>query len=187
MGRKSRRKESAEATPPPKAGPTRLVILAAVVAAAIALAIATWRPAPPEDPPPPAPAAAERRAAPPPAPPVPPPAPASAAQATGEAPEKFRPLLGEWRRPDGGYVLAVTGIAEDGTATAGYFNPQPINVGQAEARTEDGELVLFVKMQDRNYPGSTYTLTYDPTSDQLVGIYFQAVQRASYDVVFVRR
>jgi hypothetical protein len=85
-------------------------------------------------------------------------------------------------------VLAVTGIAEDGTATARYLNPRPINVGRAEARRdEEGALRLFVELRDRNYPGSTYTLVHDAEGDQLVGVYFQATQRASYDVVFVRR
>jgi hypothetical protein len=35
-------------------------------------------------------------------------------------------------------------------------------------------------------PGSTYTLTYDPKRDELYGVYFQAVQGQSFDVVFVR-
>jgi hypothetical protein len=73
-------------------------------------------------------------------------------------------------RPDGGYVLAVQGVAEDGTATVGYFNPQPINVGNAEVRVDNDALELFVKLQDRNYPGSTYTLTHDAQEDQLVGV-----------------
>ena len=45
---------------------------------------------------------------------------------------------------------------------------------------------------EEGYPGRlevavTYTLTHDAGADQLTGIYFQATQRASYDVVFVRR
>ena len=84
-------------------------------------------------------------------------------------------------------MLAVTDIASDGMATVGYFNPRPIRVGRAEARIEDETVGLFVELRDRNYPGSTYTLAYDAEGDQLVGIYFQALQRVSYDVVFVRR
>lgn len=187
MGRKSRGKGTtggSDADAPAKAGSGRMIALAVVVAAAVGLAVASWRSAPPTEAPPAATPAPARRVA----PPEPPPrAPAPAAAVSMEAPEKYRPLLGEWRRPDGGYVLAVTSVAEDGTASAGYFNPQPINVGRAEARIEEGALGLFVEMRDRNYPGSTYTLTYDPLADQLVGVYFQAVQRASYDVVFVRR
>ena len=35
-------------------------------------------------------------------------------------------------------------------------------------------------------PGSTYTLTYDPQRDQLMGIYFQAVEQQNFNVYFVR-
>jgi len=190
MGRKSRGKgttgESAATTG--KGGRVKAVLMAAVVCVAVGLAIASWRSAPPTEPatragvPPPPPALAKERAAP----------PASratqpASESAAATPERFRPVLGECVRPDGGYVLAVQGVAEDGSATVGYFNPRPINVGTARASIEDGTLELFVKLQDTNYPGSTYTLRHDPEQDQLVGIYFQAVQRASYDVVFVRR
>jgi len=37
-----------------------------------------------------------------------------------------------------------------------------------------------------NYPGSTYTLQYDPASDRLKGTYFQAVQRQTFDIEFMR-
>ena len=37
-----------------------------------------------------------------------------------------------------------------------------------------------------NYPGSTYTLTYDPASDQLKGVYYQAALQQRFEVVFVR-
>jgi hypothetical protein len=90
-------------------------------------------------------------------------------------------------RPDGGYVLSVTGVTEDGRATVGYLNPRPINVARAEARQEGDVVGLFVELRDTGYPGSTYTLAHDPQADQLKGLYFQATQRASYDVVFVRR
>ena len=33
---------------------------------------------------------------------------------------------------------------------------------------------------------STYTLTYDPKRDELQGVYFQAVQKQNFEVVFVR-
>ena len=183
MGRKGRGKS---VTPQETTtGPGRKVALAVVVCAAVGLAIASWRSAPPEGPTRTAPADAPERDAP--APARAPRTPAPTSGSSDATPERYRPLLGEWVRPDGGYVLAIQGVAEDGTATAGYFNPQPINVGRAEGRLADGALELFVELRDRNYPGSTYTLTHDAQADQLVGVYFQAVQRASYDVVFVRR
>jgi hypothetical protein len=45
---------------------------------------------------------------------------------------------------------------------------------------------VFVELRAPNYPGSTYTLTYDPQLNQLKGIYFQAVQQRSFNVYFVR-
>ena len=69
---------------------------------------------------------------------------------------------------------------------AGYFNPRPINVSRAEASQEGTTTKVFIELRDTNYPGSTYTLTYDPQSDQLKGVYFQAALQQSFDVVFVR-
>jgi hypothetical protein len=34
---------------------------------------------------------------------------------------------------------------------------------------------VVVELRDVNYPGSTYTLTYDPGTDRLTGTYYQAV------------
>ena len=36
------------------------------------------------------------------------------------------------------------------------------------------------------YNGSTYTLTYDPASDTLKGVYFQAVAQQRFNVYFTR-
>jgi len=43
-----------------------------------------------------------------------------------------------------------------------------------------------VELRDANYPGSTYNLLYDPMSDRLKGTYFQAVERLSFDIEFMR-
>lgn len=53
---------------------------------------------------------------------------------------------------------------------AGYFNPKSIRVAKAEASRDGGALKVFVELRDVNYPGSTYTLTYDHAGDQLQGI-----------------
>jgi hypothetical protein len=156
------------------------VALVAIVAAAVVLAFVTWRKAP-------TPEATSAPHVPATAPSTRPSRAATSSEPTGEAPADLRPLLGEWLRPDGGYVLAVRSIAEDGEATVDYLNPRPIHVQRARATAEDGSTELFVELRDQGYPGSTYTLTYDPAADQLKGVYFQAVQRASYDVAFVRR
>lgn len=148
----------------------RVVVAVVVAAVAVAAAWALWQPQSPDSPTPAARPAASA-------------APASPSTAS----PTFSPLIGSWLRPDGGYVLTVSGIAPDGSATAAYFNPRPIRVGRAEARKEGTAVGLFVEFADRDYPGSTYTLTYDPQNDELRGIYFQAVQRATYEVVFVRQ
>ena len=178
MGRKSRSKGSATQAP------ARTSQTKAVVLAAVGLAVASWHSDPPSPLWQPAPPPAPLKEAPP-ASPGPGAAPPSGN--VSATPEEYRALVGQWVRPDGGYVLAVRSVTAEGVADAGYFNPRPIKVGEAEARRKGDSLELFVKLQDRNYPGSTYTLKYDPRSDQMVGVYYQAVQRASYDVVFVRR
>jgi hypothetical protein len=45
---------------------------------------------------------------------------------------------------------------------------------------------VFVELRDTNYPGSTYTMIYDPRDDVLKGIYYQAAIQESYEIVFVR-
>ena len=84
-------------------------------------------------------------------------------------------------------MLAVSGVAADGSVTASYFNPRPIHVARAEAKLEGALVALFVELRDVNYPGSTYTLGYDAATDQLKGIYYQAAQGAQYEVAFSRR
>jgi hypothetical protein len=96
-------------------------------------------------------------------------------------------LEGKWLRPDGGYVLELRDVKSEGTLKAAYFNPRPINVGKAEWRRIDDRLQVFVKLQDVNYPGSTYMLVYDPEHDRLIGYYYQAVTKGTYEVVFVRK
>ena len=98
----------------------------------------------------------------------------------------FDELNGRWLRPDGGYVLEIRSVDASGGIDATYLNPRPISIAKAEA-TRDGSTVrVFVELRAPNYPGSTYTLTYDQQQDQLRGIYFQAVQQQSFDVYFVR-
>jgi hypothetical protein len=115
---------------------------------------------------------------------------ATASQAKGATtapavPEPWQ-LKGRWLRPDGGYILAVGEIADDGRAEASYFNPSPIRVAWARARSESGSLRLEVELRDHNYPGCLYKLTYRPQNDQLVGTYFQAQMHETHEVFFVR-
>jgi hypothetical protein len=104
----------------------------------------------------------------------------------GTANLAFAKLPGKWLRPDGGYILEIRSAAPDGKLEAAYFNPRPIHVAKAEASATGGSVKVFIELRDVNYPGSTYTLVYDPASDQLQGIYYQALQQQSFNVFFTR-
>ncbi len=96
-------------------------------------------------------------------------------------------LIGRWVRPDGGYVLEIRTVQENGSLDAGYYNPRSINVARAEWRRENGRLTVFVELRDTNYPGSQYTLRYFPEEDALAGTYFQAVHRQTFEIMFIRQ
>ena len=98
----------------------------------------------------------------------------------------FQTLEGRWQRGDGGYVLDIRGVDTGGKLKAAYLNPRPINVARAEASMEGDALKVFVELRDVSYPGSTYSLTYDPAGDRLRGTYFQAALRETYEVEFAR-
>jgi len=102
------------------------------------------------------------------------------------AADDFQPLVGRWQRTDGGYVIEIRSIAPDGKISAGYFNPRPINVENAQASMHKKQIKVEVKLRDVGYPGSAYTLIYVPEKDALLGSYFQAVSRQYFDVLFVR-
>ncbi len=95
-------------------------------------------------------------------------------------------LEGRWIRPDGGYVLELGEIKKDGSVKTLYFNPRPIKVFSATWSRREGKINLFVELRDINYPGSKYNLQYDPKSDRLKGTYFQAVEKQTYNIEFVR-
>jgi hypothetical protein len=103
-----------------------------------------------------------------------------------EGKAEFESLKGHWLRPDGGYILEIGEIDGGGKMVARYYNPRPINVSRAEASQEGITTKVFIELRDKNYPGSTYTLTYDSENDQLKGVYFQAALQQSFDVIFVR-
>jgi len=95
-------------------------------------------------------------------------------------------LKGKWQRSDGNYYLEILSVMSDSTLNAGYFNPNTINVEKGEWTIRGGRLYLRVILRDLNYPGSTYSLGYDPDNDLLAGKYYQAVEGVYYDVVFSR-
>jgi uncharacterized protein (DUF2147 family) len=95
-------------------------------------------------------------------------------------------LVGKWVRPDGGYVLEIKSVDAAGAMSAAYFNPNPIRVAKAQASRDNTDTKVFVELRDVNYPGATYTLTYQSELDQLVGLYYQPLSGQTYEIAFVR-
>lgn len=112
-------------------------------------------------------------------------APASAAQSQASATD-YQKIVGRWVRADGGYVLDLKKVRFDGSIEAAYFNPDPINISRAEAKTQDDVIYIYVELQDVGYPGSNYKLMYKPKIDSLVGIYHHAGIKQDFDVFFTR-
>jgi hypothetical protein len=116
------------------------------------------------------------------------PAPPAASDPAATSPEAppLQKLVGRCRRSDYDYVIDIRGVAPDGRLDARYLNPNPINVSRAEAKRENGRLTLLVEMRDRNYPGSYYTLVYDPGGDTLSGVYHHLGLQQEFEVAFSR-
>ncbi len=111
---------------------------------------------------------------------------AAGGQADKQSPVDLPKLEGRWVRPDGGYILDLRDFKKDGSVTAFYFNPGPIKVFTATWDRKEGKINLFVELRDVNYPGSKYNLEYDPGSDRFKGTYFQAVEKRTFSIEFVR-
>ena len=103
------------------------------------------------------------------------------------APVTMDNLRGRWIRPDGGYGIVIRNIGADGQVEAMYFNPKPLPFAKAQASREGQALRVFLELQAGGYNGSTYELTYDPATDRLKGVYFQAVAKQRYDIYFERQ
>jgi hypothetical protein len=100
--------------------------------------------------------------------------------------DKFNNLIGRWRRVDGGYMIDIRRIDANGQMSAAYYNPKSIHVSRAAAALNDGAVSVFIELKDVGYPGSAYTLMYYPEQDILSGVYFQAVVKQSFEVIFTR-
>lgn len=97
-------------------------------------------------------------------------------------------LDGKWQRTDGNYSIKVSeATAAEGRVQAEYFNPKPIQISQSTVSTQEGLIRLFIKFQDQNYEGSTYTLYYYAEKDALAGFYYHAVLDRTYKVIFLRK
>lgn len=102
------------------------------------------------------------------------------------AADDFQSLIGRWQRTDGGYIIEIRSIAPDGKMAAGYYNPRPINVEQAQASLQKDHIKVELELRARGYPGSAYTLVYTPDKDALLGYYYHAVSGQYFEVVFIR-
>jgi hypothetical protein len=98
----------------------------------------------------------------------------------------FGPLPGRWVRLEGGYVISIKAVDAGGKLDASYANPSPLPFYTAVATSDGDALKLFFELRAGGYGGSTYTLSYDPASDRLKGVYYQAVAKQEFEVVFVR-
>jgi hypothetical protein len=116
------------------------------------------------------------------------PAPGGAAGAPPAAAPAAEPgrLVGQWKRTDSNYLIAVDEASADGTLAARYLNPQPINVSKARWLKNGSRLQLMVEMQDRGYPGSNYELDYDAAHDTLFGTYHHLGLNQDFQVSFYR-
>jgi hypothetical protein len=148
---------------------TKVMLLVAGLVAAVFLSVLNGNQAEAESPGPPASVKAE-----------------NGGSANEGAKPGFEELKGRWRRPDGGYIIEVRNVDAAGKMDVAYFNPRPINVSKAEATREGSATNVFIELRDAGYPGSSYTLTHDPQSNQLKGIYFQAALQQKFEVVFFR-
>ena len=105
---------------------------------------------------------------------------------SAESPD-FNFVIGEWGRSDGDYTLRIRGVKPDGSVDLGYFNPDKIHVAESSISNYKGLVKLSVKLQDRGYPGSTYTLYYYAEKDSLAGFYYQAAMDQTFEVIFFRK
>jgi hypothetical protein len=99
----------------------------------------------------------------------------------------YKKIVGRWIRADGGYVLDIKNVKENGEIDAAYLNPRSINIAKAQASIEKGKINVFVELKDKMYPGSYYTLVYDSPTDRLMGVYHHLGINQNFNVHFVRQ
>ncbi|RLB73436.1 MAG: hypothetical protein DRH03_03215 [Deltaproteobacteria bacterium] len=69
-------------------------------------------------------------------------------------------VAGTWQRTDGNYLIKVSDVHKGSRPTVEYFNPIPVHVAEAMISTQKEYIKLFIKLQDKNYEGSTCTMCY---------------------------
>lgn len=105
---------------------------------------------------------------------------------TGPLTPDMLAIQGRWIRSDAPYVIELA-HAPNGLLQGKYYNPKPIHVQKTEVAEKDGVLYVMVLLQDVNYRGSFYLLSYNRAHDALSGTYFHAASRQRFEVVFVRK
>jgi len=115
------------------------------------------------------------------------PSPETKVASTPAASAPLNALKGSWIRPDGGYTIDIKGVSPNGQLEAMYFNPGALPFAKAQASQTGTALRVYFELRAGGYNGSTYELTYDPASDRLIGVYYQAVAKQKYDVFFTRK
>lgn len=95
-------------------------------------------------------------------------------------------LIGRWNRTDGNYILEITPVKESKTVRVAYYNPKPIHIAQTKITSQNGAIKIFIKLQDKGYPGSAYTLHYILSDDVLKGTYFHAGLQQQFPSLFIR-
>lgn len=111
---------------------------------------------------------------------------ADASRTAAVTPEQVDTIVGRWRRHDGGYIIDIHGLDAAGNLKVAYYNPNPINVSQAQVVQSARGLHIFIELRDKGYPGATYRLDYDGAKDMMTGVYHQPAVNQIFDVVFVR-
>ncbi|MBN1410958.1 MAG: hypothetical protein JW969_08935 [Spirochaetales bacterium] len=97
----------------------------------------------------------------------------------------YEQVIGKWERPDGGYVLEITGI-KDNQVYARYFNPRQINIAKSEIRDSSDGKIIYIEFDDENYKGSFYKLMYVEKNNLLMGKYYAAPADQTYNIYFQR-
>jgi len=85
------------------------------------------------------------------------------------------------------YIARAAELAQSGQIDAIYYNPTKLPFAKAQATRDGATVRLFFELQAGHYNGSTYDLTYDAAKNQLVGTYYQAVAKQSFEVQFARK
>ena len=108
------------------------------------------------------------------------------AQKTGHITPDMLAMQGRWVRIDAPYVIELK-QNKNNTLQATYFNRRLIHVEKTEMAKKNGLQYIMIELQDVNYQGSIYLLSYDRVQDALHGIYIHGASGQRYQVSFSRQ